>query len=159
MQLMGLNHLEVVSILKQLPNFVSLVCARYPVPIRIIDTSQHREAFQARVSGPTGATPNLSNQLAPFQKILAGSLQTLIPNNDRLVKAKSETSIASSFNSEQCNGSRSRSLELIAGLPMWSSEPTVVDLNKGDHGLGFSILDYQVLNRQSFKIRKMNKSF
>nr|XP_015837296.1 PREDICTED: inaD-like protein isoform X2 [Tribolium castaneum] len=123
-QLMGLNHLEVVSILKQLPNFVSLVCARYPVPIRIIDTSQHREAFQAR-------------------KILAGSLQTLIPNNDRLVKAKSETSIASSFNSEQCNGSRSRSLELIAGLPMWSSEPTIVELIKGDHGLGFSILDYQ----------------
>ncbi|XP_044265647.1 inaD-like protein isoform X2 [Tribolium madens] len=123
-QLMGLNHLEVVSILKQLPNFVSLVCARYPVPIRIIDTSQHREAFQAR-------------------KILAGSLQTLIPNNDRLVKAKSETSIASSFNSEQCNGSRSRSLELIAGLPMWNSEPTIVELIKGDHGLGFSILDYQ----------------
>ncbi|XP_063932758.1 inaD-like protein isoform X3 [Zophobas morio] len=123
-QLMGLNHLEVVSILKQLPNFVSLVCARYPVPIRIIDTSQHREAFQAR-------------------KILAGSLQTLIPNNDRLVKAKSETSIASSFNSEQCNESRSRSLELIAGLPMWSTEPTVVELIKGDHGLGFSILDYQ----------------
>ncbi|RZC36121.1 uncharacterized protein BDFB_006624, partial [Asbolus verrucosus] len=122
MQLMGLNHLEVVSILKQLPNFVCFVCARYPVPIRIIDTSQHREAFQAR-------------------KILAGSLQTLIPNNDRLVKAKSETSLASSFNSEQC--SRSRSLELIAGLPMWSGEPTVVELMKGDHGLGFSILDYQ----------------
>lgn len=48
-QLMGLNHLEVVSILKQLPNFVSLVCARYPVPTRIIDTAQHRDAFQARV--------------------------------------------------------------------------------------------------------------
>lgn len=129
---MGLNHLEVVSILKQLPNFVSLVCARYPVPIRIIDTSQHREAFQAR-------------------KILAGSLQTLIPQTDRLVKAKSETSIASSFNSSQCNGSRSRSLELIAGLPMWSTEPTVVELHKGDHGLGFSILDYQVLFLYSFR--------
>ncbi|XP_018562812.1 uncharacterized protein LOC108904661 [Anoplophora glabripennis] len=124
-QLLGLNHLEVVSILKQLPNFVSIVCARYPVPIRVIDTSQHREAFQAR-------------------KILAGSLQTLIPTSEssRLVKAKSETSIASSLASE-ATASRSRSLELIAGLPMWSDEPTVVELNKGDHGLGFSILDYQ----------------
>ncbi|KAG5888596.1 hypothetical protein JTB14_004778 [Gonioctena quinquepunctata] len=123
-QLLGLNHLEVVSILKQLPNFVSIVCARYPVPIRIIDTSQHREAFQTR-------------------KIFAGSLQTLIPMNEsnHLVKAKSETSIASSLASEAVN--RSRSLELVAGLPMWSEEPTVVELVKSDHGLGFSILDYQ----------------
>ncbi|KAJ8985929.1 hypothetical protein NQ317_010686 [Molorchus minor] len=124
-QLLGLNHLEVVSILKQLPNFVSLVCARYLVPIRIIDTSQRREAFQAR-------------------KIFAGSLQNLLPQseNSRLVKAKSETSIAPSLASEP-TASRSRSLELIAGLPMWSDEPTIVELNKGEHGLGFSILDYQ----------------
>lgn len=125
-QLLGLNHLEVVAILKQLPTFVSLVCARYPVPIRIIDTSQHPDAFQAR-------------------KILADSLQTLIQPEEqaRLVKAKSETSIASSVGSEACTTSRSRSLELIAGLPMWSEESTTVDLLKGDHGLGFSILDYQ----------------
>ncbi|KAJ8960336.1 hypothetical protein NQ318_004071 [Aromia moschata] len=121
-QLLGLNHLEVVSILKQLPNFVSLVCARYPVPIRIIDTSQHRGGISSQ----------------------AGSLQNLIPASEtsRLVKAKSETSIASSLASEAAT-TRSRSLELIAGLPMWSDEPTVVELNKGDHGLGFSILDYQ----------------
>lgn len=48
-KLMGLNHLEVVSILKQLPNFVVLVCGRSPVPTRIIDTAQHRDAFRARV--------------------------------------------------------------------------------------------------------------
>uniref|UniRef100_A0AAR5PTV3 PDZ domain-containing protein n=1 Tax=Dendroctonus ponderosae TaxID=77166 RepID=A0AAR5PTV3_DENPD len=125
-QLLGLNHLEVVSILRQLPTFVNLVCARYPVPIRIIDTSQHPEAFQAR-------------------KILAGSLQTLIPTADasRLVKAKSESSIASSLGSEAVSTSKSRSLELIAGLPMWCEEATIVELSKGDHGLGFSILDYQ----------------
>ncbi|XP_076259043.1 multiple PDZ domain protein-like isoform X4 [Rhynchophorus ferrugineus] len=125
-QLLGLNHLEVVAILKQLPNFVSLVCARYPVPIRIIDTSQHPDAFQAR-------------------KILAGSLQTLIQagEQNRLVKAKSETSIASSVGSEACTNSKSRSLEFIAGLPMWCEDVTVVELLKGDHGLGFSILDYQ----------------
>lgn len=62
------------------------------------------------------------------------------------MKAKSETSLASSVFSDMCSGpcSRSRSLDLIAGFPMWSDEPVVVKLNKGEHGLGFSILDYQV---------------
>lgn len=46
---MGLNHLEVVSTLKQLPNFVLLVCGRSNIPTRIIDTAQHKEAFNARV--------------------------------------------------------------------------------------------------------------
>lgn len=49
-QLMGLNHLDVVTTLKQLPSVVNLTCARYPVPIRIINTAQHREAFEERVS-------------------------------------------------------------------------------------------------------------
>ncbi|GJQ66581.1 hypothetical protein Trydic_g4558 [Trypoxylus dichotomus] len=125
-QLLGINHVEVVSILKQLPNFVVLVCARRPVPTRIINTAQCRDAFQAR-------------------NILAGSLQTLIPNSDKLVKAKSDTSIASSSSDTCCSdiGSRSRSFEVVTGLPLWSSDHTVVDLVKGDYGLGFSILDYQ----------------
>lgn len=49
-KLLGLNHLEVVSILKQLPDFVIFICARRSIPTRIIDTSQHRDAFRARVS-------------------------------------------------------------------------------------------------------------
>lgn len=47
---MGLNHLDVVATLKQLPNFVNLVCARCSVPTRIINTAQHRDAFEERVS-------------------------------------------------------------------------------------------------------------
>lgn len=79
-----------------------------------------------------------------LQKILAGSLQTLIPlseSSNHLVKAKSETSIGSSIASEP---TRSKSLEIIVGIPMWSDEPTIIELIKGDRGLGFSILDYQV---------------
>lgn len=49
-QLLGLNHLEAIAVLKELPDFVTLVCARYPVPTRIINTAQHRDAFQERVS-------------------------------------------------------------------------------------------------------------
>lgn len=37
-----------------------------------------------------------------------------------------------------------RSLEPLTGLAMWSSEPQIIELIKGERGLGFSILDYQV---------------
>ena len=83
-----------------------------------------------------------------YQNILAGSLQTLIPAGEKLVKAKSDTSINSSATSDvDCAevGARSKSLELLTGLPMWGEPHVTVDLTKGDHGLGFSILDYQVL--------------
>ena len=39
---------------------------------------------------------------------------------------------------------KSRSLEPLAGLAMWSDEPVIIELVKGEKGLGFSILDYQV---------------
>lgn len=38
---------------------------------------------------------------------------------------------------------KSRSLEPLTGLAMWSSEPQIIELIKGERGLGFSILDYQ----------------
>jgi len=39
---------------------------------------------------------------------------------------------------------RSHSLEPLGGLATWGSEVVTVELYKGDRGLGFSILDYQV---------------
>jgi hypothetical protein len=48
-----MNHIEVVTILKDLPVNVRMVCARRPgepAPYRLIDTSQDRAAFAARVS-------------------------------------------------------------------------------------------------------------
>jgi multiple PDZ domain protein len=81
------------------------------------------------------------------QNILGGSLQNLIPASDRLVKAKSDGSIASSATAgtdSSFSRMKSRSLEPLTGLAMWSSEPQVIELVKGDRGLGFSILDYQV---------------
>lgn len=128
-RLLGLNHVEVVAILKDLPLHVRMVCARKPgeVAARLIDTSQDRAAFAAR-------------------NILGGSLQNLIPASDRLVKAKSDGSLASSATAgtdSSFSRMKSRSLEPLTGLAMWSSEPQVIELVKGDRGLGFSILDYQ----------------
>lgn len=62
-----------------------------------------------------------------------------------MVKAKSEQSLASTVRDQNSlNKNRSRSLEPLSGLAMWASEPVLVELKKGDQGLGFCILDYQV---------------
>ncbi|XP_013191214.2 patj homolog [Amyelois transitella] len=103
-RLLGMNHLEVVSILKELSREVCMVCAR------------------ARHHAPVPA--------------------------HTLVKAKSDGSLAGAGiedgNSLSAGSKvRSRSLEPLTGLAMWSSEPQIIELVKGERGLGFSILDYQ----------------
>jgi hypothetical protein len=79
-----------------------------------------------------------------LQSILGGSLQNLIPATDRLVKAKSDGSLASTTTTATATDAsfskmKSRSLE-----PLTGSEPQIIELTKGERGLGFSILDYQV---------------
>lgn len=52
-RLLGMNHIDVVSILKDLPMSVRMVCARRDPdfnPHRLIDTAQDKTAFAARVS-------------------------------------------------------------------------------------------------------------
>ncbi|XP_076682562.1 uncharacterized protein LOC143376298 isoform X3 [Andrena cerasifolii] len=131
-RLLGINHMEVVSVLKELPLHVRMVCGRNIAsqdPLCPIDTAQHQAAFQTR-------------------SILGGSLQNLLPTMDRLVKAKSDGSLASTTTTAtvtdaSLNKMKSRSLEPLTGLAMWSSEPQIIELVKGERGLGFSILDYQ----------------
>ncbi|KAJ8714268.1 hypothetical protein PYW08_007888 [Mythimna loreyi] len=126
-RLHGLTHTEVVNILKKLPNRVRLVCARSSIdsgPRPLINLAPDREGFEAR-------------------KIISGSLNNLTT----LVKAQSDTSINTSSTATLTNHSghskKSRSLECVSGLAMWQSKEDIVELFKGDQGLGFSILDYQ----------------
>lgn len=126
-RLHGLTHTEVVNILKKLPNRVRLVCARSSIdsgPRPLINLAPDREGFEAR-------------------KIISGSLNNLTT----LVKAQSDTSINTSSTATLTNHSghskKSRSLECVSGLAMWQSKEDIVQLVKGDTGLGFSILDYQ----------------
>ncbi|CAK9809008.1 Patj homolog [Anthophora quadrimaculata] len=131
-RLLGINHMEVVSVLKELPIHVRMVCGRNIAsqdPLCPIDTAQHQAAFQTR-------------------SILGGSLQNLLPMMDRLVKAKSDGSLATTtttamMTDASLNKMKSRSMEPLTGLAMWSSEPQTIELIKGERGLGFSILDYQ----------------
>lgn len=126
-RLHGLTHTEVVNILKKLPNRVRLVVARSSIdsgPRPLINLAPDREGFEAR-------------------KIISGSLNNLTT----IVKAQSDTSINTSSTATLTNHSghskKSRSLECVSGLAMWQSKEDIVELVKGDQGLGFSILDYQ----------------
>ncbi|XP_030385662.1 patj homolog [Scaptodrosophila lebanonensis] len=127
-RLLGMNHLEVVAILKELPLDVRMVCGR---------------------SKNTSLLPFSDDTL----KKLSNNFENLLPATDRLVKAKSDGSLATAGSvadadavaaaASSFNKLKSRSLEPLTGLAMWSSEPQIIELVKGDRGLGFSILDYQ----------------
>ena len=145
-RLHGLRYSDVLPLLKDLPIEVQLVCARpkqrdtLPCHTLIADRSANF------------SIPNEDAKLLAFQKHLPNYLDTdSQPFIDRLVKAKSDGSLAiSPITSMSTNIStdlsklRSRSLEPLNGLAMWSNEPQFIELIKGDRGLGFSILDYQV---------------
>lgn len=152
-RLWGLSHVQVVSVLKELPQNVVIVCARHRGPIDL------------------SSNPSLDREPAtPIEPLVNGLIATTaaaeLPSPPmpmespdlHMVKAKSEialpVSVASNNNANNNSGAaagnqplnriKSRSLEPLTSLAMWSTKPEVVILNKGDRGLGFSILDYQV---------------
>lgn len=57
---------------------------------------------------------------------------------------KHQTVYVPEFCSEDLERVRSRSLEPLSGLAMWSDHVEYIQLLKEDRGLGFSILDYLV---------------
>ncbi|XP_013111705.2 patj homolog [Stomoxys calcitrans] len=116
-RLFGMNHLEVVAILKELPVDVRMVCGR--------------------------SKAELMSFSDDTLKKLGSNFEKLVPASDRLVKAKSDGNLATSSPTNDSFKLKSRSLEPLTGLAMWSEEPQIIELIKGDRGLGFSILDYQ----------------
>ncbi|XP_065558725.1 multiple PDZ domain protein-like isoform X2 [Artemia franciscana] len=141
--LVGLSHQEVVSTLKELPQHVRIVAARsLPYPESIPGSP----ILGSPEKPPLGA-----------KGVLGGSLQSLVIQ-ERLIKAKSDGSLStaspglvlspsptgdSATDTSPGFKGRSRSLEPLTSLAMWNSEPEIIELHKGDRGLGFSILDYQ----------------
>ncbi|XP_064477529.1 multiple PDZ domain protein-like isoform X2 [Ornithodoros turicata] len=138
-QLLGLHHREVVGALKELPLHVRLVCARAPLseppsvpplpstlPPPLPPPSRDEDDYEEDYDESPAESPSPP------------------PPPERLVKAKSDGSLAQpDWEEGTLVKLRSRSLEPLTGLAMWSSEPQVIELVKGDRGLGFSILDYQ----------------
>ena len=133
-KLLGLYHTDVVSILKDLPMHVRIVCAR---------SNQTETQTDFTNSMMTRSTDySLQGSMASSAAISAADKQ------DRLFKAKSDGSIASSSGttteaSQKESKLKSRSLEPLTSLAMWSEEVLEIELVKAEKGLGFSILDYQ----------------
>ncbi|XP_055615203.1 patj homolog [Toxorhynchites rutilus septentrionalis] len=123
-RLQGLKHIEVVKILKELPSKVRVICARGSSAPTVINTSQNAEAFEAR-------------------SILAGGLQSLQSLQGILTKAQSESSLYTSSTATLTDQQRSKSVEQVSGLALWTNEVIFCDIEKTERGFGFSILDYQ----------------
>ncbi|EDV42686.1 uncharacterized protein Dana_GF18119, isoform A [Drosophila ananassae] len=135
-KLQGLRHIEVVKILKELPARVKLVCARGTRVPSVINTSQNPEAFETRSLLP-GGHQSLQNLLSKAQS--ESSLYT----SSTATLTDAGGAAGSGSGSGAGNGARSKSLENVSGLALWSCEVTIVDIEKTEQGFGFSILDYQ----------------
>ena len=123
-RLLGMNHMQVVSILKELPQDVRMVCRRGITEIIAFTEENVRSSL-------LDSNDNNNNNSS-------------LLSSDRMVKAKSDGSLSTAVgNGEGYLKMKSRSLEPLTGLAMWSSQPQVIELVKGERGLGFSILDYQ----------------
>lgn len=123
-KLQGLRHTDVVKVIKNLPEKVKIVCARGKHEREVINTSQNPEAFETR-------------------NILAFGLQSLFMPGSLNTKALSESSLYTSSTATITDQQKSRSMENVSGLALWTEDITIVSLEKTDKGFGFSILDYQ----------------
>ncbi len=113
--LYGKNHIQVIEILKRVKHQIKLVCARRK-------TSSTNEK-------------NLKLSSNRSRSISFGKTTEIV------VKAKSMGTLDSTSN-PLLRPTRTRSLEVISNLALWSKSIVPIELIKGDNGLGFSVLDY-----------------
>ena len=116
-QLYGVPHQRVLQILKRLPNDIRFVVARKS---KDFQEKSFRRGDSSRVSG--------SLTKAKSEELLGNSGMAMLPSSD-------SSSIGGDFNS------RSRSLDPLDSLKRWNTHADVIELVKGDRGLGFSIFD------------------
>ncbi|KAK2816967.1 hypothetical protein Q5P01_025158 [Channa striata] len=113
--LIGETHKEVVNILKELPTRVCLVCSRI-VPPSVPDSDEEYDDDDACLT--------LKELLAEFNEKLDQGCVIPCPTAEDITKRGVPP--------------------MSPPLAMWEREAQVVELEKGESGLGFSILDYQV---------------
>lgn len=126
--LQGLQHTEVVRILRDLPSAVRVVCARGVTAPTVIDTSTDYKAFATRSILP--------------KEYLRGMMMPPPPAAS-LTKAQSESSLYTSSTATLTELGRSKSVEQVSGIALWNTEVVYIECEKTDKGFGFSILDYQ----------------
>ncbi|KAG5261282.1 hypothetical protein AALO_G00302150 [Alosa alosa] len=121
--LIGETHKEVVSILKELPVFVYMACCR-PAPLLLLQTD--RDAGQLgleEVTTEAGAKvcAELEDFLSPGESGKGVGIGVGVVARDASMAEE----------------------PLASPLAMWETDVQDIELEKGEMGLGFSILDYQ----------------
>ncbi|XP_034044568.1 multiple PDZ domain protein [Thalassophryne amazonica] len=111
--LVGETHKEVVNILKELPMCVCLVCSRI-LPPTLLDSDEE---------DGDDVCLTLKELLAEFNDKLDQGCVIPCPTADDITKRGVPP--------------------MSPPLAMWEREAQVIELEKGESGLGFSILDYQ----------------
>ncbi|XP_055081804.1 multiple PDZ domain protein [Periophthalmus magnuspinnatus] len=111
--LIGQTHKEVVSILKELPVRVCLVCSRVLPPTAPESNQEDKDHLHL----------SLKELLAEFNDKLDQGCVIPCPTAEDITKRGVPP--------------------MSPPLAMWEREAVVVELEKGESGLGFSILDYQ----------------
>lgn len=129
-RLQGLRHIEVVKIIKNLPERVKIVCARGTSAREVINTSQNPEAFEAR-------------SILTQSLVQSFCLPSTTGNGGLTTKALSESSLYTSSSATVTDLQKSKSVENVSGIALWTDDITWVMLEKTEKGFGFSILDYQ----------------
>lgn len=150
-ELVLMNHVDVVSLLKELPLSVQMVCGRSLPSAKFCANNNIVNVMNNNNVSSDILWDHGKSMTCAQNKDRGDGIHSL---TDRLVKAKSDGSLAIGISSasagpaltltDDASRIRSRSLEPLTGLAMWSSEPLLIQLTKGERGLGFSILDYQV---------------
>ena len=124
--LYGKNHIHVIEILKRVKHQVKLVCSRRK-PSQINETTISNKTHNRSRSISFGKTAEIV--------VKAKSMGTL-----------DSTNLSFHFPSPTIRSTKqfkSRSLEVISNLALWSTSIIDIELYKSDNGLGFSVLDYQ----------------
>jgi len=121
--LYGKNHINVIEILKRVKHQIKLICARRKI--------QQSNELNIKLNS------NRSRSIS-FGK-----------TTEIVVKAKSMGTLDSTTNSS-LRPIKTRSLEVISNLALWSTSILNIELNKSDQGLGFSVLDYQDPSNPSY---------
>ncbi|UJR23757.1 hypothetical protein I4U23_026734 [Adineta vaga] len=122
--LYGKNHINVIEIIKRVRHQIKLVCARRKL------VSQSNE-----INANLASTRSRSISFGKTTEIVvkAKSLGTLVSNNTSFLRI-----------------TKTRSLEVISNLALWSTSILNIELIKSEHGLGFSVLDYQDPSNPSY---------
>nr|XP_018667523.1 multiple PDZ domain protein isoform X3 [Ciona intestinalis] len=168
--LLGLSHVEVVVILKELPLTVRMVCAR-PKEHWTRDPARDSVVFEEKdgdflemkmppINDPMNIIPpaheNVDDDTSSDSSLSQDSisqiqmhLPEMPPMQNQVYESELPTPVnqfhpqSSVSDSDETDVETSPKNEQEQLNSAWEDEVTVIELEKGDRGLGFSILDFQ----------------